>query len=148
MGMLAPILLVEDSADHTFVVRRALARAGMERPLVALPDGQAAIDYLGGTGAYADRNMHPLPAFVLLDLILPILDGFDVLEWRRTDAVVKAVPVIAYTILGLPATKELATQLGADDYVIKPVEFDQLVHALSDVAWRWGNPAPGESHQN
>ena len=74
------ILLVEDNEDDVFLMRRALQGAGISNPLYLVDDGQKAIDYLAGTGDYADRSLHPFPALIFLDLKLPFKSGHEVLR--------------------------------------------------------------------
>src|SRR6267142_4902399 len=75
------ILLVEDNEDDVFLMQRAMSKANLRPPLHVAVNGQDAIDYLVGTGAYADRAAYPLPHCIFLDLKLPFVDGFEVLEW-------------------------------------------------------------------
>ena len=79
-----PILLAEDSHDDAFVVRSTLKRAGVLNPVHVVTDGAKAVAYLQGEGIYADRDLFPLPDVLLLDLKMPKLSGFDVLEWWRS----------------------------------------------------------------
>src|SRR5438270_829679 len=93
----ASILLVEDNDDDVLLVRRAFAKAKLGTPLAVVRDGDAAVEYLGGGGPYADRERHPLPALVLLDLKLPRRSGFEVLEWVRRHPVLRRLPVVVLT---------------------------------------------------
>ena len=78
------ILQVEDEANEVFLLQRAFAQAGIANPVQVASDGQMAIDYLNGSGRFADRARFPLPGLVLLDLKLPRRSGREVLEWIRT----------------------------------------------------------------
>jgi CheY-like chemotaxis protein len=77
------ILLVEDREDDLFFMRRALKQSGVRNPLHVVSDGAKAIEYLSGLGDFADREEHPLPDLVILDLKMPGKDGFEVLAWIR-----------------------------------------------------------------
>ena len=77
------ILLVEDLEDDILLIRRAFAAAKLTTPLYVVRDGEEAIEYLSGTGAYGDRQAHPLPSLVLLDVKLPRRSGLEVLLWLR-----------------------------------------------------------------
>ena len=77
------LLHVEDDDNDAFFVERAFANAKIDLTIHRVADGQAAIDYLAGSGKYQDREKYPLPQIMLLDLKLPLRDGFEVLEWAR-----------------------------------------------------------------
>src|ERR1700744_5540013 len=79
------ILLVEDNPDDVFLMRRALKKSGLEYPMQVVTDGKQALEYLEGSGQFEGRNLFPRPAWVFLDLKLPYLTGFEVLEWLRRD---------------------------------------------------------------
>src|SRR6266478_3301620 len=123
----APILLAEDDQDDAFFLARALARSGFGNPLFAVQDGQEAVDYLAGIGPYADRASHPLPALFLLDLKMPKMSGFDVLVWLSTRPDFKELPVVVLSSSAQDSDIQKARELGADDYQVKPQEFDGLV---------------------
>src|SRR3569833_923981 len=91
------ILLVEDNDDDVFAFRRALKKAQIADPLAVVTDGRQALDYLGATGAYADRAKHPLPTVVFLDLKLPYHDGFEVLARVRQQPALRVLPVVILT---------------------------------------------------
>src|SRR5215471_13709356 len=78
------ILLAEDDQNDVLFLRQAFEAAGLSDALVAVRDGQEAIDYLSGSGIYVDREKYPEPAVLLLDLKMPRVDGFEVLVWRNT----------------------------------------------------------------
>ena len=83
------ILLVDDSEDDLFLMRHAFRAAEFNAPLQFVHNGEEAIAYLKGDGAYADRHKFPLPAVMLLDLKMPKKDGFAVLAWVRAQPVLK-----------------------------------------------------------
>jgi CheY-like chemotaxis protein len=114
------ILLVEDNEDDVFLMKRALRVAGITNPLQIVEDGQAAIDYLAGAGAYADRARHPLPMIVFLDLKLPYKTGHDVLEWIRRQPHLEMLVVIVLTSSNEKVDLERAYRLGANSFVVKP----------------------------
>src|SRR5881394_2019582 len=88
------ILVIEDNANDAFLLRRALAKTNLPYQLRFVSDGQNALNYLEGTAPYADRQTFPLPALVLLDLRMPVLDGFDVLRRLGNDPRLGHLPVV------------------------------------------------------
>jgi CheY-like chemotaxis protein len=123
-----PILLAEDDQTDIFLMRRAFREAGLLNPLVVVPNGQEAIAYLNGQGVYADRGKHPPPCVLLLDLRMPLMDGFDVLAWlqkRRRGA--KDLQVVILSSSKSETDVLRAFQLGADAFWVKPNDFDELV---------------------
>jgi CheY-like chemotaxis protein len=133
----APILLAEDDENDRFFIRRALARSGLGNPLVAVRDGVEAVDYLAGIGSYADRASHPLPSLLLLDLKMPRMSGFDVLVWLATRPDFDELPVVVLSSSTLDSDIKRARELGADDYQVKPQEFERLVEMLRNLHSRW-----------
>ena len=116
------ILHVEDDASDRFIVTSAFQKAAPEVDLRAAVDGEEAIDYLAGRGAYQDRGLHPLPQVMLLDIKLPKRSGLEVLEWMRTRPELQAIPVIVMTSSSEPADCNRAYAFGANSYLIKTIE--------------------------
>jgi CheY-like chemotaxis protein len=116
----ATILLVEDCADDAFFMQRALKAAGLKSPLQVVQHGQMALDYLAGTGNYADRDKYPFPSLVLLDLKLPYVLGLDVLKWIRSRNHLQLLPVVVLTASGERSDLERAYRAGANSFMVKP----------------------------
>lgn len=114
------ILLVEDNDDDVFAMRRALKKGSICNPLHVVTDGQQALDYLSGHGKFADRTQYPLPFLVFLDLKLPYVHGFEVLEWMRTQRDLSSIAVVVLTSSAENRDHERAFALGARSYLIKP----------------------------
>jgi CheY-like chemotaxis protein len=131
------ILLVEDDENDVFFFKRAAKLAGMMNPLHVAQDGQQAIDYLKGTGAYADRTQFPLPSLVLLDLKLPHVMGLDVLKWIRAQPELQTVIVIVFTSSRLAPDIDTAYRLGANSYVTKPATPGRLQAMLVVLRQYW-----------
>lgn len=132
-----PILLVDDDEVDVLMFRRALAKTAPAYPLAVVREGQQAVDYLAGEGAFSDRRRHPLPAYVLLDLKLPRRSGLEVLAWMRTTDGVKGIPV---TILSGSAEGddiERSRALGIDEYLVKPADFAELLSMVEELDRRW-----------
>jgi CheY-like chemotaxis protein len=131
------ILLVEDSEDEVFFFTRAFR--GIKGPcsLQVVGNGVSAIDYLSGTGSFANRQQSPLPSFLLLDIKLPLLDGLEVLQWIRRDSPFKDLPVAILTHCNQMADINRARELGADAYFVKPAGQQQLNDLLSNITESW-----------
>jgi CheY-like chemotaxis protein len=114
------ILVAEDDENDVTFLQRAFAQAEVRNPLHFVPDGQAAIDYLSGTGAYSDRNQHPLPGLVLLDLKMPRKTGMDVLKWVRGQEAFRCLPTIIFSSSTHPDEIETAYRNGVNAFVTKP----------------------------
>jgi CheY-like chemotaxis protein len=123
------LLLVEDNPDDIFLMRRALKKSGLELSLQIVTDGKQALEYLGGVGLYEDRGQYPRPDCVFLDLKLPYLNGFEVLEWLRRDPENKDLDVVILTSSPEERDMKIAEKLGAKAYLVKP----PTVKALLDV---------------
>ncbi len=120
------ILLVEDDENDALFLRMALKDAGVQNSVQVARDGEQALDYLNGTGAYAERGRHPLPYLVLLDLKLPHVMGLDVLKSLRKKAELASVIVIVLTASTNPSDVDSAYKLGANAYLVKPTSFEEL----------------------
>jgi CheY-like chemotaxis protein len=144
MSSQAVFLLVEDSEDDSLLIKRAFRRANVLNPLHAVKSGEEALEYLSGTRRYANRDEYPLPAIVLLDLKMPGLDGFEVLRWIRLQPGLKALRVVVLTSSDDMRDVTLAYQLGANSFLIKPVDFERFVEISQAISgyWLWMNQAP------
>ncbi len=145
MGKEAPILVADDDENDVFFLRRALERAGVGSRLFVAHDGQEAIEYLEGANPYSNRAQYPFPALLLLDLKMPRMDGFDVLAWmhQRPECGELAVVVLSSSFQEDDIRK--ARQLGADDYQIKPSDFQKLVELIRNLHTRWLLEAPARA---
>ena len=122
----AVILLVEDRTDDVLLIQRALTRAGVKNPFFVLRDGEEALAYLHGTGKYADRDEYPLPDIMLLDLKMPKMDGFEVLQHVRQHKNFRALRIIVLTSSEDIFDVNKAYELGANSFLVKPLEFENL----------------------
>jgi CheY-like chemotaxis protein len=123
------ILLVEDDEDDVYFMKRAMATAGIEPPIHVAMNGQDAMDYLSGTGRYADQNV-PLPRCTFLDLKLPFISGFQVLEWMREQPKLKDITVFVLTSSPEESDRKRARELGAKAYLLKPPTPQMLLEVL------------------
>ena len=127
------VLLVEDDDNDAVLVQRTFARVGASTGCYRVARGESAIRYLKGEGLYANREEYPLPALVLLDLKLPGMSGFAVLEWIRTQQEFRSLPVVVLTASDAIRDANAAYRLGANSFLVKPLDFENaqgLVAAL------------------
>jgi len=125
------ILLVEDEEHDAFFMHRALAKASLPAPAHVAVNGQDALDYLSGTGQYSDRTAFPFPNCVFLDLKLPFVHGFQVLEWIRGQAAFPDLPVFVLSSSDEDSDRKRAERLGAKGYLVKPPTVQALLEALN-----------------
>jgi len=123
------ILLVEDDPGHAVLIEKNLRRAGIANDIVTLDDGRKAVDFLFKEGSFKD-DLHPAPLLILLDLNLPVLDGYQVLKIIKNDVRTKNVPVVMLTTTDNPHEVSRCYELGCNVYVTKPVEYAQFSEAI------------------
>lgn len=131
------ILLVEDDPYDATLIQRAINKARILNPVHRLSDGAQAIDYLAGNTPYEDRSRFPLPVLMLLDLKLPKKSGFEVIQWVRSQAVIRRLPIIVLTSSSQSPDINRAYELGANSYLVKPVGSDALVDLIKSVELYW-----------
>ena len=131
------ILLVEDNPDDAELVGHAFEKVGIGNPLIRLSDGDAAVDFLGGVGVYADRKRHPLPGLILLDLKLPRRSGFEVLRFMRGQDATRHTPVVVLTSSNQQDDITKAYDDGANSYLVKPVSRDALIEMVRSLDAYW-----------
>jgi two-component system, response regulator len=139
------MLLVEDNPDDEELTIVALNENNIGNPVVVVRDGAEALDYLFGTGRYADAKTRQLPVVVLLDLKLPKVDGLEVLRRLRDNDCTKYVPVVVLTSSKEEEDRIQSYALGANSYVRKPVDFGQFIQAIKQLGlyWLvWNEPPP------
>jgi PAS domain S-box-containing protein len=127
------VLSADDSEDAHVLLRRAFVKAGIRAGLKHVYGGGEAISYLKGEGAFSDRGKYPLPVLLLLDLKMPGVSGFDVLEYLRGQPQKRKFPVVVFSSSENQQDVRKARELGADSYEVKPPDFKglvELVHKL------------------
>lgn len=140
------ILLVEDNPDDEALTLRAFRKNNILNPVVVARDGEAALDYLFGTGGHAGRDIREQPQVVLLDLKLPKIDGLEVLRRLRADPRTRLQPVVILTTSNEERDILSSYQLGANSYIRKPVDFEQFMEAVRQLGLYWlvlNVPPPG-----
>jgi CheY-like chemotaxis protein len=124
------VLIAEDDVNDQMLARRALQKINAPVEVRIVGDGLEAIEYLSGAGKFSDRQEHPTPALIFLDLKMPKKSGFDVLEWIRHDGACKFLPVIVMSSSSLPLDIRRAHELGVNAYFVKPTDFTKLGELL------------------
>ncbi|HWH70468.1 MAG TPA: response regulator [Candidatus Sulfotelmatobacter sp.] len=142
MTLPAPILLADDDENDIFLMGRAFERAGSRLPLMVVRNGQEAIDYLKAEGTYADRQAYPWPCLLLLDLKMPLLDGFEVLTWLQKRRRRQPLRVVVLSSSQQDADIQRALNLGADAYCAKPHDFHEMVGIACELHQQLHQPAP------
>jgi CheY-like chemotaxis protein len=141
------MLLVEDDPDDLALAKHAFAKARLSNPLYFVRDGEEAIDYLAGHGAFVDRDKYPMPFLVLLDLHLPKLNGFEVLRWIKAQPELAGIRVAVFTSSQEERDYQEATKLGADSYYQKPGSLEELTALMLRLNAHWvltdGKPVGG-----
>ena len=126
MNTTQTILLVDDSENDRLLMRAAFKKAGFVIPLQEVHNGEEAIGYLKGAGSYGDREQFPLPTVMLMDLNMPMKNGFDVLTWVRAQSGLKRMSIIVLTASMRAEDIERAFDLGANAFLVKPGNLDAL----------------------
>jgi CheY-like chemotaxis protein len=133
----ATVLLCEDDPDDVLLTEIAFEKARLANPLQIARDGEEAIAYLKGEGRFADRTRFPLPILLLLDLKMPKLDGFHVLQWLRGQPELNRVAVAIMTSSDHDPDVSRAYELGADSYLIKPPDAGALLALVQRLRAYW-----------
>jgi DNA-binding response OmpR family regulator len=130
------ILLVEDEEDHARLIKKSLNGHGLRNDIFWVKNGAEALEYMKRTGKYNKENA-PRPGLVLLDIKLPMKDGFEVLEELKSDEMYKTIPVVMLTTTSETDDINRALKLGANDYIVKPVKFSDFIEKVGKVGYYW-----------
>jgi CheY-like chemotaxis protein len=131
------ILFVEDSVDDALLTIRALNKSGFTNKLHHVIDGAAALDFMFCKGEYASRNIKEYPKLILLDLKMPKVSGMQVLEKVKSDPDLKSIPVVMLTSSNESPDIEKCFALGANSYLVKPVDSDNFFKAIKEIGLYW-----------
>ena len=139
------ILLVEDNPADVELTLRALKKHNLTNQVQVIKDGAQALDYLFGSGVFIGQKKPPPPKVVFLDLKLPKVDGREVLRRMKADPKTKLIPVVVLTSSKEEIDILESYKLGVNSYVVKPLDFDRFVEAVSELGLYWVllNQAPG-----
>lgn len=131
------ILYVDDDDNDVVLLKHAFRAAGLNFNLQVVNDPENAGAYLSGNDRYADRKCFPMPSLVLLDLKMPRMHGLEVLTWIRKQPLLKRLVVIVLTASNHAAEINRAYELGANSYLVKPVELAELIEMAKGIANYW-----------
>ena len=131
------ILLVEDNASDAEMTIRALKKNNLAQHLLHVKDGAAALDFIFAEGEYASRQIENQPKLVMLDLKLPKINGKEVLTKIKGDVLTRGIPVVVLTSSEEDPDIKACYALGANGYVVKPVEFEDFYKTISELGLYW-----------
>ncbi len=131
------ILLVEDNPNDTELTLRALRKNNLTNTIVHVRDGEEALDYLFAKGKFAGRNVSASPRLMLLDLKLPKVDGLEVLKAVKADPRTALMPVVILTTSKEDSDVMRSYKLGANSYIVKPVDFTKFIDAVKEIGYYW-----------
>lgn len=131
------ILLVEDNLNDVELTLRALKKRNLANKVHVVKDGAEALEFIFGTGAYAERDINHIPKVILLDLKLPKVDGLEVLRRVKSDERTKVIPVVILTSSKEESDLVESYKLGANSYITKPVDFDKFALTVSEMGLYW-----------
>lgn len=131
------ILLVEDNPQDVELMMRAFHKSNLANPIHHTADGEEALDFVFCRGKYSSRHFEKTPKVILLDLKLPKIGGLEVLQQIKQDPRTKHIPVVIVTSSGEDPDIKKAYELGANSYVVKPVNFDAFIDAVKNLGFYW-----------
>jgi two-component system response regulator len=131
------IILIEDSIHDAELTIRALRKNNVAKNILHLKDGAIALDYLFGTGQYEGRNLDNKPKLILLDLKMPKVSGLEVLEKIGSDVRTNKIPVVVLTSSKEHPDVDSAYLLGANSYIVKPVDFESFSNVVNALGMYW-----------
>ena len=133
----ACILLVEDNRMDIELTLDAFRERRLQNSIHTAKNGAEALDYLNGTGDFADRAAHPMPDLILLDLKMPVMDGHEVLRRIKQTPVLKRIPVIVLTSSKEEGDLAMSYDSGANSYLVKPVSFEGFLDVVRRIDDYW-----------
>jgi two-component system, response regulator len=143
------ILLVEDNPNEAKLTIRSFEKNNLANKLLHIDDGEDALDFIFARGKYAARDINAQPKLILLDLKLPKIGGIDILEAIKKDHHTKKIPVIILTSSNEEPDIRRCYELGANSYIVKPVNFDSFSRAIVDLGmyWMFLNVSPNNNNK-
>jgi CheY-like chemotaxis protein len=136
-GEQVPILLAEDDDNDVVFMQLAFRKASVPNPLLVVHDGEEAIEYLEGNARFADRTKYPFPCLLLTDLKMPKVNGFDLLRWLQERPELAHIPAIVLSSSDQLRDRQLALDLGAKEYWVKPAQIEVLMQLVREMRNTW-----------
>jgi len=134
----SPILVVEDEEDHVRLIKKSLRDAGhLLNKIYTAENGQIALDFLNKVGNFKD-NKHQMPILILLDVKMPMKNGFEVLKELKKNKKLNNIPVVMLTTTSTSEDINRAMDLGANDYIVKPINFNDFTEKVAKLGHYWG----------
>lgn len=130
-------MLIEDERTDALLILRAFQAAGVQNQIQSVANGDKALAWLEGIGEYEDRKKYPLPILILLDLKLPGMSGLQLLKWIRTRKELRLIPVVVLTGSGQDADMKSAYEAGANSYLLKPANRDEIYRVVDAIQKYW-----------
>ena len=131
------VLLVEDNPNDAKLALRALKKNNLLNEVFVVKDGVEALDYIFAENEYSYRSIDDPPKVIFLDLKLPKINGIDVLEKIKSDSHTKNIPVVIFTSSAEDQDMQRCYELGANSYIVKPVEFESFMDAVARLGFYW-----------
>jgi CheY-like chemotaxis protein len=131
------ILIVEDNHEDAELAIRALKKNHLANNLIHVIDGAEALDFLFAQGAYSGRDINNVPKLILLDLKMPKVNGLEVLQKIKSNLLTKTIPVVILTSSAEDPDVKKSYELGANSYIVKPVEFNNFAKTITDLGMYW-----------
>lgn len=140
------ILLIEDNPNDAELTIRSFKKNNITNNVLHLKDGSAALEFLFGSGQFEGRNLDNRPKLILLDLKMPKVDGIEVLQKIKANDSTKTIPVVVLTSSNQDPDIEKCYELGANSYIVKPVDFDAFQKVVTQLGLYWMllNQPPGQ----
>lgn len=132
------VLLVDDDHTDLALMGTAIGRSDLNIWLQTAIDAHRAIDYLNGRGSFADRQMHPLPDLVILDLDMPLSGGFEFLDWRKASPAFSSLPVVLLSGSAYAGAIQTALSMGASTWLAKPTNLKDW-NSVVEKVWQLGS---------
>ncbi len=132
-----PLLIAEDSDEDFEALKRLMKRMAVQNPIYRCTDGDEVLDFIYQEGEYENSGSAPRPSIILLDLNLPGIDGRDILDRLKHDSNFKEIPIVVFTTSSNPRDIDLCYEKGANGYLIKPMDSDELKRTIKAFVDYW-----------